>query len=547
VFETKQSTIEVLLILTIGLLAVTSFPILIQDSGVYQSQAISTNNNVLGSTTPVYIWFFGYVGNSFYPTTDLGITQQQMLSAAKNLSETFGKQNLVLVSSVDETPISGGTINSSMIASMASYITQLHKYAAEVFGRLDFYQFNLTSLPGTAFGDCEPWYNCPIYNQSKLYVDELGLNGIWFDHPSQYQNDIGNVTFNQMMQNLTDLFPGVKFIINQTPSVKLGYVKELSGYSWENMTYASPSPVEGSLTLNENQIAELNDLYPGHVILHLDAEGPPSIGSQANEPMSIFASLNASQEISNLTTLIHEGSAPSSANESYAMVVPVVGSWTCDNATSEMNNGVPCPGSVDYDGTLYNGLSTGNFSRSTIGSFEQVLLSNLNFPRTTISASEGQVGSLVVLNGSNFPPSTSAAVSYMTEVVNKTKSNASGDFTVSFRVPVSTFGNHTIATTDGNYSVKSSFVVLPSIILDPSSGKRKQAITVEGTGFLSDSPVVVRFNGSKVITNPSDPYTNSSGSFSLTFTVKVSVVVGDTYVVEVSSHKYYATENFTVS
>ncbi len=197
------------------------------------------------STRPVYTWFFGYVGDTFYPQSELGILPQTMIQTAKSLSQTFGKDQLNLLTAVDEIPLKGGTIEPSMIPTIRSYVSTLEQSGA-VYGRLDMIQFNLTA---TRFGDCTSWSDCPIYNQSALYLNTLGLKGIWFDHVARYYATVGNVTFNQMMQNLTELYPSATFILNHDPT-QFGYITELPGYSWGNQTYVSPSPPSNSLVPN---------------------------------------------------------------------------------------------------------------------------------------------------------------------------------------------------------------------------------------------------------------------------------------------------------
>ncbi len=323
------------------------------------------NNASLPTSPRVYFWVFGYVGNTFYPQTELNISQSTMINTAKNLSETFGKGRVVLLTAVDEIPEPGGNINKSMVPTIRTYVKTLKQYAGAVWGRLDFYQFNLTE---SSFGNCIPWYNCPIYNQSRLMIDKLGLDGIWFDQASAFNNAVGNVTFNWVMQNLTKMFPSAKFIINETAGTKLGYVSELRnhGFTWENETYASPSPPQKSLKLSQTQTQIVYNLFPGHLIAHLDAEGPPIIGSNPDEPMSIFADISNKREFSTLATLVYNGTHPQYANESYSMVCPLIGSWTF-NGTAYHTHG------RDYKGTLYNALPTGIFARRALKGFIKIM------------------------------------------------------------------------------------------------------------------------------------------------------------------------------
>lgn len=382
------------------------------------NQCVAPNLNV---TSCALVWFFGYVGNVFYPKTELGLSVSAEINVAENLSKVVGKQNLVLLTTVDQIPVYNskgvctGCISKNDIPTIQSYVTKLHKYAAAVDGRLDMLQFNLTALG--EYGNCEPttwagvnypgWANCPIYNQSRLYLTPvseggLGMNGIWFDHVLWYLNygfGLNNTAFNIMMQNLTNLNKNSTFILNHTtPPSKWGYITELPGYTWGQQSYVAPSP--SSLANNTNSCVDLpyfppayclttinsqlqqeNINFPGHVIMHFDAAGPPNLIQEGKsiedprEPMSTFANMTASQEISALTSLVLNGTHPSMTNETYGMVIPILGSWTYYQ-TDPPNCGVGCP---NYNGTLYDSLPDNYmagtaYDRGTFSNFTQLLL-----------------------------------------------------------------------------------------------------------------------------------------------------------------------------
>jgi hypothetical protein len=476
----------------------------------------------------VFIWFFGYIGNTFFPQAELNISQQSMVAAAKNLSAALGRNNLVLVTAVDEIPLPTGFINKSMIPTIRSYVAQLKQYASAVYGRLDFYQFNLTA---TAFGSCTPWYNCPFYNQSRMYVNQLGLDGIWYDHPSQYYNNVSGTKFNQMMQNLTQLFPKTKFLLNQTPGSKIGYAAELPGYSWLNQTSACPSPSLGSLTVNQKQEETVYNIFAGHIILHLDAEGPPAIGTNPHEPMSIFASENVSQEASALRALLYNGTHLPSANQTYSFVVPLVGSWTFNGTIK---------GSPDYMGTLYNGLTVGNYARSTISIFEQVIKS-VN-PIASLSPSKSPVGKTVTVTGNHFRNSSKINLRFDGSPIANTTSNATGSFTIAFNVPASSAGLHNVSISESTNVINLGLTTSSKITEKPTNGPSGGNVTVAGTGFSANNQVKVTFNGSLVATAE----TNSNGSFSTSYIVPY-LLPGSYTVQAIDSFKNNPTVSFKIT
>lgn len=87
-------------------------------------------------------------------------------------------------------------------------------------------------------------------------------------------------------------------------------------------------------------------------------------------------------------------------------------------------------------------------------------------------------------------------------------------------VPASTAGTHAITANDldsGN-SIGASFTVTSAIAISPSSGSIGTPLTVSGTGFDSNSAVIIKLDGLDVTPTPS-PQTNEFGSFSASFPV----------------------------
>lgn len=306
------------------------------NSVAYSPSSYSVENYSL-STQPVFVWMFGYIGNLFYPQTQLNLTQQDLVNAAKNISLEVGQQNLQLVTVVSQIP--KHTINSTMIPIIKSFVDNLRQYASVVYGRLDLLQFNLTTKQ-------------TIYNETQMYVNELDLNGIWLDHASVYYSNVGFQQFNFLMENLTEMFPNVHFILNHTFHRVL--ITPANGTTWEKMTYVSPS-TKSDLTVNRTLLVELNQRFPNHVLMHFDA-----FATESYEPMGRFADLNASTEISVLSSLANKGAFASKSLYRYVMLYPIIGGWTYIGSA--------------YHGTLYNSLSVGNYSRSTAQNFTNIMV-----------------------------------------------------------------------------------------------------------------------------------------------------------------------------
>lgn len=507
-------------ILLFSLLALLVLSTFVSFSSVTSSSGYSNSSQthssfMSASGSPIYVWFFGFVGDQFYPQTMLNISEQTMINYVANLSATYGRNRLVILTAVDEIPVTGGEITSPMISTIASYVSALHQYAAAVYGRLEFDQFNLNA---SSYGTCSAWSTCPIYNQSALYINELGLNGIWFDHVSQYYQAIGSLDFNNMMQNLTEMFPTASFILNQASSGHYGFVQELqgSGYTWENQTFVSPTTTK-NFVVPRKTIQTLNQLFPGHVILHLDAEGPSQIGTSSKVPMSLFANLDTSSEIWTMDNLVNAGISPLLQNESYATVIPVIGSWTYAYG--------------QYEGTLYNGLSVGNYARST-SAYLLAIAANGSPGIATVSSTAGLVGAVVNVTGSYFGPNSAVEVSFggMTETT--VNCSSSGNFTITFDVPVVPAGLYDISISDGSITQSQGFTVTPSIVIAPTTVPAYSfaILNVTGAGFASNSRVTLQLDGRNLFTYPFNMITNSTGSF-VGFSVLYHLQAGN-YVVQ---------------
>lgn len=288
---------------------------------------------------PVFVWMFGYSGDSFLPQQELGLTPQNVVSAVQNISNAVGSANLRLVNIVGEEP--GNNVQPQTIPTIESYVTSLRQYASVVYARIDLEEFNTTSAES-------------LYSQVALFVNQMDVNGFWFDHGPNLWQAIGSSAFNTMMQNLTSSFPDVQFILNQAVNLG-GWITPAAGTSWGNQTYISPTVVPGSYNqVNLKTIAALNSLYPGRVLLHFDA-----FASSSKEPMGIFANQTTQIEKSTINSLSTSGIDPKSANYSYSLLFPIIGAWTS----------VYSP----YNGTLYNSLTIGNFARGTALRFTEIM------------------------------------------------------------------------------------------------------------------------------------------------------------------------------
>ena len=335
--RTSGKAVGVVLLLTLALAYLPS-PALSSWSVLHDSNE-ATSARMAGATTTTFdpskpitfAWLFGYLGKHFIPTNQLNLTREDLIETASTLStQLAGHSNLALVTAVAEP----GPIPSSLYPAVTSYVASLHQYAPLVIGRLDLNRYNVTSSP-------------TVYDELAKYVTTFNLDGVLFDHAIIYYSSVGQGAFNDMMEKMHDLYPNVYFILNDARAAPL---LPTAGTTWANQTYISPSVSLNSYdAVNYDAIVNLNQVWNGRVLLHLDA-----YAKVPGEPMGVFADQSNETEISAVQDLVNNGTI-----YNYRFLYPIVGGWTFVNST--------------YGGTLYNSLSKGNYARGTFPSFMQTM------------------------------------------------------------------------------------------------------------------------------------------------------------------------------
>ncbi len=321
-------------VFVVSLLVLLFATSLIGDS-VPVGSAIST------STKTAFVWLFGYIGENFYPKTQLNLSQQQMYAIAAQLRHSLGlNASLNLVSAVDETP--GNQIawsNKTKVAPILSYVGFLRQYG-QVYGRIDLQEFNTTT-------------KTKVYTEVGRYANTLFLNGVWLDHAAVLYSE-NKTTFNNMMQNLTNSYPNLEFILNQAykESNSAYVIVPAANTTWANNCYISPSILSGSYDKipASKQLAKWNEYYPGRVLIHFDA-----FATKSYEPMGLFANQDNLVEVQTMQKLASKG-----LTLGYMLLYPIIGAWTFKDSL--------------YKGTLYNSLTTGNYPRSTLTNFTQIMV-----------------------------------------------------------------------------------------------------------------------------------------------------------------------------
>ena len=103
----------------------------------------------------------------------------------------------------------------------------------------------------------------------------------------------------------------------------------------------------------------------------------------------------------------------------------------------------------------------------------------VNFPVTagaTLSGSSGAVGSPVTVNGGGFSAGSTVTVYYDEKPIATATADSAGKFTITFNVPASKGGDHTIIISDNtttrkySYAVESTPPPVPALVLPKNSG-----------------------------------------------------------------------------
>lgn len=144
-------------------------------------------------------------------------------------------------------------------------------------------------------------------------------------------------------------------------------------------------------------------------------------------------------------------------------------------------------------------------------------------PQISLSPSSATVGSIVHIEGSGFPASSTGTVFMDSVALTPFKIDVTGAFSVSAPVPVLEPGEKTVSANSGAAQASASFYLLSGparISVDPPSGAPGARLIIQGTGFPASSTVTVAMDGRTL--GPSIR-TDEAGEFSMSPTVpKVS-------------------------
>ncbi len=193
------------------------------------------------------------------------------------------------------------------------------------------------------------------------------------------------------------------------------------------------------------------------------------------------------------------------------------------------------PAGIKGDHTIKIQDSAGNSATASFTISEEM----------AINPTTGFVGDQVTVDGTGFGANRSVTLYLDNVSVGTGNTDARGNLSGSFTIPASSRGDHTVKVQDssGN-SATATLTVKNQMVMTPLTGALGTTVTVNGTGFIAGSQILISFNNNLISTDPLVIMADASGSFSGNFNVPGSPA-GD-YVVGVSDGTNSSSASFTV-
>jgi hypothetical protein len=147
---------------------------------------------------------------------------------------------------------------------------------------------------------------------------------------------------------------------------------------------------------------------------------------------------------------------------------------------------------------------------------------------TAFAPDEGTVGTEVEIEGEGFAPEEGITVEYagddITDEIIDPYADEDGEILLTFLIPESTFGEHTITITgvESLAEIELIFTVESEVTIDIQEGQPGDVVTVSGTGFARRNGVNFSFGGSPITAVwlvATDGRTNADGHFDVKITV----------------------------
>ncbi|MEM2760029.1 MAG: hypothetical protein QXN83_07330 [Nitrososphaerales archaeon] len=174
-------------------------------------------------------------------------------------------------------------------------------------------------------------------------------------------------------------------------------------------------------------------------------------------------------------------------------------------------------------------------------------------PQITLSPVRPATGTALTISGSNFGANKHITIRYDDKAIPTVPSNLissdEGKFSAAISIPYTSVGKRIISATDGTLVASETIDVieLASISLSTSSGPTGTVVSVAGTGFSENSPIIIKFDSTRLITSPPDIITSSSGAFSATITIPIGIAAGSITITAIDDSARAGSAIFTIT
>ncbi|PIY19149.1 hypothetical protein COZ13_06840, partial [Candidatus Desantisbacteria bacterium CG_4_10_14_3_um_filter_40_18] len=165
---------------------------------------------------------------------------------------------------------------------------------------------------------------------------------------------------------------------------------------------------------------------------------------------------------------------------------------------------------------------------------------------TLVSPTVSMVGSLVTVMGNGYGSGERIQIDYgKTISITNTVSNGRGEFSVVWTVDTQKYATHTITASGLNTPtrISSYHFIIPKIVVNPTTGMLGTIITVCGTGYGTNEPVMLGFGTNPAITYCGSETVSEEGSWTATFAIDTQKCgktmvegIGETYCVPASDY-----------
>ena len=190
--------------------------------------------------------------------------------------------------------------------------------------------------------------------------------------------------------------------------------------------------------------------------------------------------------------------------------------------SSSINPSVPTnsSGGFSYVFTVQDSVAGAHTITATDSSLDTATGTFTVVPSFSYTPVKGATGKLATMTGTGFAADSLVTVTYDGGALNTATTDSLGDYAVTFTIPPSTAGKHSVVATDasGN-SASGQYTVVPNIALSPKPARVGSIVTITGNGFAASSTITVTFGGSSITTSPAPITSDATGSFTATFVV----------------------------